>query len=227
MGFVFIGVGGGGWVGLVLGVVVWGSYFPPELCYFSLWKTRCEGEEVVPSLQKLFSMLAVGKAVQMTVWSWDSAIRKQGATEEVKKLSWGPEENAQGLLLFLVCEWNKTAWKWKACKLTKNRGDWCMKPCYSFWQLSFLSCFCYNKKLKSLFLTLKTQKFELSRDSFTTELWPTWGLVTVTSVYKVMLSSGHRGSFFCKSGIWKVRRNSLKDCPWKQVFIKRWNRSDY
>lgn len=34
-------------------------------------------------------------------------MRKQGATEEVKRLSWRPEENAQSLLLFLVSEWNK------------------------------------------------------------------------------------------------------------------------
>lgn len=58
------------WVGLgwfwggSVGVV----FFPGIVLLFSM-KTRCEGEEVVPSLQKLFSMLAVGKAVQMTVWS--------------------------------------------------------------------------------------------------------------------------------------------------------------
>lgn len=79
-----------------------------ELRYFSLGKMRCEGEEVVPSLQKLLSMLAVAKSVQITLWSWDTAMRKQGATEEAKRLSWGPEENAQSLLLFLVFEWNKT-----------------------------------------------------------------------------------------------------------------------
>lgn len=54
------------------------------------------------------------------------------------------------------------AWKWKACELTMGRGDWCMKPCYSFWHLCLLSCFYYNKKLKGLFLELKTQKFQSS-----------------------------------------------------------------
>lgn len=45
------------------------------------------------------------KAVKIPLCSWETAMRKQEATKEVKRLFWGPEENAQTLLLFLVSEW--------------------------------------------------------------------------------------------------------------------------
>jgi len=60
-----------------------------------LGKMRREGEDVAASLQESLSMLSVAKAVQITLWSWDTAMRKQRATEDVKRLFCGPEENAQ------------------------------------------------------------------------------------------------------------------------------------
>lgn len=80
------------------------------LCYFPLGKMRCEGEEVVPSLQKLLSTFSAAKR-HRSHCGFGSCEQSGGHTGG-ERFSWGLEENAQGLLLFLALEWNKTKpWK--------------------------------------------------------------------------------------------------------------------
>ena len=138
-------------------------FSPPWFYDFSSGKIRRKWEGIVSSLQGLLSVLAVAKTVQITLWGWDTDIRKQGEAEEVKRFSRGGQAKLHSACF---CSWSLSGTKWRlelrACKFTKDRGNWCMKPFSSFWHLWLLLCFYYSKKLEGFFFKLKTQKVKFS-----------------------------------------------------------------
>lgn len=157
-------------------------FFLLGICWFPLGKMVYKGEEVVPSLQKILCMFIVVKGYR-THCGFGSC-EKSGCHTGGERF-WGPKENAQGLFLFLVLEWNKTKLekdKHSSSLWTEETGVW--SPGIPFGISICCDIFIIIKSQKIDFLSWRPWNLSLFycsnawRPRQTTELCAPWGMVT-------------------------------------------------
>lgn len=117
-------------------------FSPPWFYDFSLGKIRRKWEGIVSSLQGVLNMLAAAKVLQITLWAWDTDIRKQGVAEEVKRFSRGGRLNCTvfAFVLDLWVEQNE-GWNWKSAS-SKQIGEIDVWNPFLFFGISGCSCVC-------------------------------------------------------------------------------------